>query len=284
VLRSRGLILALLLAGESAAHAQPKATTNAAPEPPADDVSHELERTDPVWLVSEVVVSGAILGTIFGVSRKAPQSCDWCKSNAFDDAFRVSFLSTTPRRPGVASDMLVGMVPALAAGALVAPALSAGRHDHAVENLAIAASATGIAISLALASKDVIARPRPAEFHGVLDKTIAKGNPDERFVSFYSGHTSAVFAMASSTATLAFMRGYDSAPYIALVGGALGFSTGLLRISADMHWATDALVGATAGTAVGVLLPLFAHPRKKSPVTVVPLVGSVTGLAATGAF
>jgi len=283
-MRSAGLVLGLLLAGESVVHAQPKTDGSVAADPPADKESHELERTNAAWLLSEMAISGAVVGTIFVLSRNAPDSCDWCKSNGFDDAFRVSFLSSSPRRPGVASDILVGMVPALAAGALMAPAFSSGRHDHAVQNLAIAASATGIAVAMSLVSKDLIARSRPAQYHGVMSKTIAASKPEERFVSFYSGHTASVFAMASSTATLAYMRGYDSAPYIALVGGALGFSTGLLRIAADMHWATDALVGAVTGTAVGVALPLLAHPRKRSPVIVTPLVGSVTGLSASGSF
>ena len=164
-MRSAGLLLGLLLAGENVVHAEPKTDDGAAAKPP-DDESRELERTNTAWLLSEMAVSGAVVGTIFVLSRDAPDHCDWCKSNGFDDAFRVSFLSSSPRKPGVASDLLVGMVPALTAGALMAPAFSAGRHDHAAQNLAIAASATGIAVAMALASKDLIARPRPGQPFG----------------------------------------------------------------------------------------------------------------------
>ena len=37
---------------------------------------------------------------------------------------------------------------------------------------------------------------------------------------------------------------------------------GLLRIAADMHWATDVLTGAVMGTMVGILTPLCVHPRE----------------------
>jgi len=41
----------------------------------------------------------------------------------------------------------------------------------------------------------------------------------------------------------------------------LALGAGVLRISADMRWATDVMMGAAAGTALGVAVPFFLHQR-----------------------
>ncbi|HEX2879195.1 MAG TPA: hypothetical protein VHO25_06635 [Polyangiaceae bacterium] len=58
------------------------------------------------------------------------------------------------------------------------------------------------------------------------------------------------------------MRGYWTAPYVAIGGGVLAVGTGLLRIGADMHWASDVLVGAAAGSALGFAVPFLLHSRR----------------------
>ncbi len=267
-------LLALLVARVGAAQESP---------------SRELARTEPIVLGVELAVAALALGGGYVVSRNAPDSCRWCASNGFDEGFRDAFRSSTPRKPGMVSDLLtIGIVPALAAGALAGPALKAGRRDHALENLVIAASAAGLSLGLALGVKGTTARKRPAEHHGVLTETEARNKDVERFVSFYSAHTTSTFALASSSATLSYLRGYDSAAYVAFAGGAVGLTTGFLRIAADMHWATDVLVGAASGTAVGVALPLIVHSREHrregGTVTVSPLLGDVNGFALYGTF
>jgi membrane-associated phospholipid phosphatase len=130
-----------------------------------------------------------------------------------------------------------------------------------------------------------VARERPAAHHGVIDRSPAVGHPRERNVSFYSSHTAAAFAVASSMTTVSYLRGYEGAPYVAVVGGALSTGIGLLRIAADMHWATDVLVGASAGTLVGVSVPLLLHARTERSVTLVPAVGRrFSGFELRGSF
>jgi len=53
-----------------------------------------------------------------------------------------------------------------------------------------------------------------------------------------------VFALAASVTTLGELRGYGVAPYLAALGGALAATTGVFRITADLHYATDKLAGA----------------------------------------
>jgi len=54
------------------------------------------------------------------------------------------------------------------------------------------------------------------------------------------------------------------------------FVVGVLRIAADMHWASDVLTGAAVGTAVGAGLPVLLHARNpESPTNtaILPLFG-----------
>jgi membrane-associated phospholipid phosphatase len=137
--------------------------------------------------------------------------------------------------------------------------------------------------------KKFTARQRPAFHYGVQSKTTAAGQPYEENLSFFSGHTASSFAVVSSATTIAFLRGYRSAPYLAAFGGAAALTVGLLRISADMHWCSDVIVGAAVGTLIGAALPLLVHGRvPKSPVTAMslsPMIGpDVKGIAFAGRF
>jgi membrane-associated phospholipid phosphatase len=45
------------------------------------------------------------------------------------------------------------------------------------------------------------------------------------------------------------------------VGAAGAFAVAVLRMRADMHWATDVTMGAIVGTAIGAGIPLVFHRR-----------------------
>src|SRR5437870_2234290 len=90
----------------------------------------------------------------------------------------------------------------------------------------------------------------------VLEDRRASADDD---ASFYSGHTSAAFAVATSFATCASMRG-DGEAWVAWAAGLpLAALTGYLRIAADRHYLSDVLVGAGAGTLFGTLVPRLLH-------------------------
>jgi len=87
----------------------------------------------------------------------------------------------------------------------------------------------------------------------------AKAVGTDEHASFYSGHTSAAFAVAVSLATRASLRG-DRDAWVAWAAGLpLAAATGYLRIAADRHYLSDVLAGAGAGTLFGVLVPRLLH-------------------------
>ena len=99
------------------------------------------------------------------------------------------------------------------------------------------------------------------------------------FRSFYSGHTTLAFALATSMGTVASMRRYRLAPLVWALGIPLATLTGLLRMSADRHYLTDVLTGAVLGGGMGFLGP-FLH-RKQKPV-LTPLVTSTRSVGVGG--
>lgn len=279
------MLLSLSVLAPGVLHAAPPANA----VPPADATpapSNELSHTSPAWLAGELAVATGALVTSIAVSRDAVEECRWCRSNAFDEGARKALRAARPREAGMLSDIAVaGVLPAFALGTLMVPAYRADRRHHAIEGAVIVATATGLSLALATGLKVVVARERPAQHHGVLERSPAAEHPRERHLSFYSSHTAAAFAVASSATTVSYLRGYAGAPYVAVIGGAFGVGVGALRIAADMHWATDVLVGAGVGTLVGVSVPLLLHRREEAPFSLVPAVGRrFAGLDLRGTF
>jgi membrane-associated phospholipid phosphatase len=278
-MRSAGVLLSLCVMAPGALHAAPPADAASLP-------SHELSHTSPAWLAGELAVAAGALVTSVAVSRDAADGCRWCRSNAFDEGARKALRAARPREAGMSSDIAVaGVLPLFALGVLSVPAYRAGRRVHALENVVIVATATGLSLALATCFKTAVARRRPAEHHGALARSPAAGHRRERYLSFYSSHTAATFAVASSATTVSYLRGYAGAPYVAVAGGLLGAGVGALRIAADMHWATDVLAGAGLGTLAGVSVPLLLHRRAESTVMLLPAVGRrFAGLDVQGSF
>jgi membrane-associated phospholipid phosphatase len=160
----------------------------------------------------------------------------------------------------------LGLTPALVVGGLMVPALSEGQGSYALQDALILLNTFVLVTGLADGTKKLADRERPAVHYGRQAATEAAGQPLEAFLSFFSGDTAWAFSLAAAGTTLAALRGYESTPYIAVGGGLLALTTGVLRVGADMHWATDVITGAMVGTAVGILVPWLLHGRKTSAV------------------
>ncbi len=168
--------------------------------------------------------------------------------------------------------LLFGGVPAFAALAL----LGAGAYDRGASkgwlsdwgaNLGLVLEAASTTLATTSLVKYAVARQRPFAAAGQ-----GEGDRDEN-LSFFSGHTSATFAAITAAGTLASLRGYRLAPLVWGAGLPLAAFTGVLRIGADKHWATDVLTGAAVGSATGVLVPLLLHHPGRSSfrMAVVPM-------------
>jgi membrane-associated phospholipid phosphatase len=181
----------------------------------------------------------------------------------------------------------MGVSPAVALAGVIAPAFTHGQAHYALQDSVILLNTFLLTTGFAEGTKKLADRERPSFHYGRADETELSDNPQERFLSFYSGHTARAFGLASSAATLAYLRGYWTAPYIAIGGGTLALGTGVLRIAADAHWASDVLVGAVAGSTLGFAVPFLLHSRRSAhgSITVLPSFSSQHAmLIASGEF
>ena len=200
-------------------------------------------------------------------------TCRWCDPGAFDRGAREALAAANPRPPALLSHVLsIGIAPALAFTLTAVPAVRAGRGRYALEDAVIVIDAFVLATALADFTKKTADRERPAFHHGREAATEFAGHPGERNRSFFSGDTAWAFSFVASGTTLARLRGYGTARWIAGAGAAVATGAGLLRIVADVHWATDVMAGAAAGTLVGTGLPLLLHRRAGAPGTAARLV------------
>jgi membrane-associated phospholipid phosphatase len=91
-------------------------------------------------------------------------------------------------------------------------------------------------------------------------------------LSFFSGHTSVAFAGAVAAGSLARYRGLRNEGWVWAAGLTLATTTGVLRVVADEHYATDVAAGAATGALVGWLLPRLHRPeRTVSPAARAPV-------------
>lgn len=260
----------LLLSAVDTTHAQ--VTT---PEPPLQ--YRALHNTDGLFLGVELAAAAIIAVVPFVVDEPATQ-CGWCSTNGFDRSVRRALVWDDRASAGTLSHVLsLGLVPAISWTGLLVPALTSGHGDYAVQDSLTLLSTFGLVTGVVEVIKRSSDRQRPGFHFGLQADTEAESYPTQQFLSFCSGDTAWAFGLAAGGATLAFLRGYESAPYIAVAGVTVAFMAGLLRIAADMHWATDVLTGAGVGTAVGILMPTLLHSRKDDAATnpsVVPVVAS----------
>jgi membrane-associated phospholipid phosphatase len=145
--------------------------------------------------------------------------------------------------------------------------------------------AQSVAVSGALngVTKVTVQRPRPL-LYGAAANDRALSLPDN-YTSFYSGHTSTAFAAGMSYAQTFALRHPDS-PYRFVVfaaAGTVGAAVGTLRVLAGKHFPTDVLVGAGAGTAVGLLVPWLHARTGASGMTALPVRGGAV-LALSGSW
>jgi membrane-associated phospholipid phosphatase len=121
--------------------------------------------------------------------------------------------------------------------------------------------------------KDAVGRYRPDETAAVW-----YAQPFSSHASFPSGHTTEAFAVA------AVISGHYQQPWVRVTAFFVAGCVGLARIQLDQHYASDVILGALIGTAVGGTIVTLNERRRRAPeaphglrISIAPLVLSKGG-------
>ncbi len=215
--------------------------------------------------------------------------CRWCDRDgrgrdtlgSLDRGARDTLRWSDPASADLASNFTgFAAAPLISLGGLALAASLAGRGPEAWHDTLVALEATMLAADLNQAVKFVAMRQRPYAH------AVAGGlrGPDDN-LSFYSGHTSLVFSLATSAGTIASMRHRELAPLVWASGLTAAVVTGWLRIAADKHYLSDVVTGAAVGALIGFAVPYVFHGRRESAGGVAwSLIGVPGGLGVGGAY
>jgi membrane-associated phospholipid phosphatase len=277
-----GAVLTTLAPPLHAADPLAVAPSSAAPAAPASSMPIDL----PVDLAITLGGMAFYVATELSTPALAPSSCRWCdraadgtdQLNSFDASVRRAWRWTDSGKADTLSSVFsFGLAPlaGFGVGALVA------WHDDRLNELAadtlVVAESAVVAVNVNQISKFVFARQRP-DVHARVstEPNVQPATGDN--LSFFSGHATLAFALATSAGTVASMRHHRLAPVMWAAGLLLATTGSYLRIAADRHYATDVMTGAVVGSAIGFSVPYFAH-RPVAPNTglaVVPSEGAAT--------
>ena len=211
-------------------------------------------------------------------SSLVPEKCRWCYRagdggdllNPYDGWVRHRLLWKDTRTADITSSVLVGLLEPTTQLGLLA---GAAGNENALSNFPldalIVAESTVVAGVMNQIVKFGFARERPFVHYlprapdAIRDLT---ASPSDDNLSFYSGHTTLAFVVATASGTVATMRGYRLAPVIWGTGLTLATTVGYLRIAADKHYFSDVVTAAVIGSIVGVGMPLIFHsPESAAP-------------------
>lgn len=121
-------------------------------------------------------------------------------------------------------------------------------NDHSKRSSLLATKAFLLAAVFTRIPKYAFQRLRPGTFNH--DQFIFQGPfGNYKNTSFFSGHTSSVFAAATVLASE-----YKDTKWVSPVAYTIAALTGLSRIHDNRHWASDVLAGAAFGYAIGKLV------------------------------
>ncbi len=262
----------------------------------------------PRFSLLEAAFGAAVTGgqVLLETTSDGYRDSGWSNGILFDNPLRDALVAETlagRQRAADISDVLWPLTqqfPVL--DALVTPILSDEcNFDVALQMTLINWQVLGLTALVTRATQHISGRSRPSLRECAEDPHYSGScDPDStgRTASFISGHTSLSFAAAGLTCAhhqaLPLYGGNAADAAICALTIATATTTGVLRIVADRHWATDVMVGALLGSAIGYGMPRLLHYRQPShlrskalqaQLTVVPYASdSRAGAAFVGVF
>lgn len=251
--------------------------------PPPEELPYEPLRDGVITGVGALAV--LLTDTVFKEAL-APEDCRWCEPPGFDAGARDALRwDDTHLAHQISNFTGFGAVP-IAVGVLALANLRDHRRDELLVDVGIVAESVFLALDVNQLFKMSFGRERPW-IHALpeADKALVD-RPTENNLSFYSGHATLAFSVATSAGVVASRRGYRWAPAVWAVGMPLAAATAYLRVAADRHWLSDVSVGAVAGVAIGWAVPRFLHARRGpgDGRATVELVPTLRGAAVVGTF
>ena len=223
--------------------------------------------------VEYVDVAALITGSFLINASPTPNHAKWSGPILFDSwarsAFRASDASTRDNAAAWSDQLYhVGVIaPLVIDNAVVA--LGVHRNgDVALQMTVIDLQSIGISGILSLGAEHTVGRARPpTQPCGPGSEGAGNAAPTpcnaEDLKSFFSGHTAATFTVAGLTCVhhqhLPLYGGGLPDLFACLTMVTLASTTGVLRMVADRHWASDVMIGASIGVINGYILPSWLH-------------------------
>jgi membrane-associated phospholipid phosphatase len=245
----------------------------AAPALAATGQVHELRHDTRVDVAVTVTGGAWLLMSELLKPSLVPEKCRWCYRaddggdllNPYDGWVRRRLLWRQTGAAHLASNLLVGVLePATQLGLDAVAAHQQGALQAFPVDTLLVAEATIVASIINQVTKFAFARERPFVHYLPRAPNALReltSSPSDNNLSFFSGHTTVAFALATSSAMVATLRGYRLAPLLWGSGLTMAASVGYLRIAADKHYLSDVATGAVVGSIVGIGLPLLFHSR-----------------------
>lgn len=235
---------------------------------------------DPWVSITLTGVGGAAwIGSELAKGSIVASQCRWCDRDAsgdtltgFDEGARDALRWSDTGTANLLSNVFgFGGMPVLLFGGVALVSAKDGAWRKIPEDLLVVAETVVLAADLNQAVKFAVQRERPFVHALAPADKATTVQPADNNLSFYSGHTTLAFSLATSSAMVASLRGYSLAPVLWAVGLPLAAFTGYLRIAADKHYLTDVLVGAAIGSAFGLGIPLLHRLEAGRTVSIAPM-------------
>lgn len=234
--------------------------------------------------VTAVLGTGLLLTETVFKKPLAPAQCRWCAHNALDDALTgIRAPLGQQRTVDLVSYLTLGVMPA---GGLLYSFWQADDFTAFGVDTLLVVEAVLAAAAFNQLVKFTVGRERPFVARLSQEAKVMTSHPDDNNVSFFSGHATMAFSLATAVGTVAELRGYRYRAWVWSIGMALATTTTVLRMVADKHYFTDVLTGAVVGAAFGYGLPALLHgvDTGDGALKQVRLVPGLGGMAVVGHF